>query len=199
MKSRGRRSCRTTRTSSDPVGTLNDVPFARRHGRADLHELGVDRAGSELAHAPVGFDATNPAAYPAAHWAPIRRGRPGRRRARDRRLLRAHRPRPAVGDHPRARRASPRTTPTSTSRPRPSSATSSRPWARATTAATRPSGSSSPLPKVKFWGVWDEPNYGYQLRRRRSTASRSRRSSTAGCSTSLVGAASPPATAATRS
>jgi hypothetical protein len=26
-----------------------------------------------------------------------------------------------------------------------------------------PKGASSPLPSVKFWGVWDEPNYGYQL------------------------------------
>jgi hypothetical protein len=26
-----------------------------------------------------------------------------------------------------------------------------------------PAGSSSPLPAVKFWSIWDEPNYGYQL------------------------------------
>jgi hypothetical protein len=26
-----------------------------------------------------------------------------------------------------------------------------------------PSGSSAPLPRVKFWAVWDEPNYGFQL------------------------------------
>ncbi|MEA2198985.1 MAG: polysaccharide biosynthesis protein PslG [Solirubrobacteraceae bacterium] len=26
-----------------------------------------------------------------------------------------------------------------------------------------PSGSSSPLPRVKFWAIWDEPNYGFQL------------------------------------
>ena len=26
-----------------------------------------------------------------------------------------------------------------------------------------PSGSSTPLPSVKFWSIWDEPNYGYQL------------------------------------
>jgi hypothetical protein len=26
-----------------------------------------------------------------------------------------------------------------------------------------PSGSSTPLPAVKFWSIWDEPNYGYQL------------------------------------
>jgi hypothetical protein len=26
-----------------------------------------------------------------------------------------------------------------------------------------PAGSSSPLPAVRFWAIWDEPNYGYQL------------------------------------
>lgn len=26
-----------------------------------------------------------------------------------------------------------------------------------------PAGSTSPLPAVKFWAIWDEPNYGYQL------------------------------------
>ncbi|MDQ6804134.1 MAG: hypothetical protein M3065_04035 [Actinomycetota bacterium] len=26
-----------------------------------------------------------------------------------------------------------------------------------------PPGSSSPLPAVKFWSIWDEPNYGFQL------------------------------------
>jgi hypothetical protein len=27
----------------------------------------------------------------------------------------------------------------------------------------RPSGSSTPLPRVSFWAIWDEPNYGFQL------------------------------------
>ncbi|HWF26212.1 MAG TPA: hypothetical protein VG275_12230, partial [Solirubrobacteraceae bacterium] len=26
-----------------------------------------------------------------------------------------------------------------------------------------PSGSTTPLPRVKFWAIWDEPNYGFQL------------------------------------
>jgi hypothetical protein len=26
-----------------------------------------------------------------------------------------------------------------------------------------PNGAGTPLPRVSFWGVWDEPNYGYQL------------------------------------
>jgi hypothetical protein len=27
----------------------------------------------------------------------------------------------------------------------------------------KPSGSSSPLPRVSFWSIWNEPNYGFQL------------------------------------
>ena len=48
--------------------------------------------------------------------------------------------------------------------PRPaSSATSSPRSARATTAATNPQGSTTPLPRVTFWSIWNEPNYGQDL------------------------------------
>ena len=34
---------------------------------------------------------------------------------------------------------------------------------RATAAATRPPGAAAPLPRVDFWAIWNEPNYGPDL------------------------------------
>ena len=40
----------------------------------------------------------------------------------------------------------------------------------------KPNGASTALPKISFWSIWNEPNYGSTSRRRRRTATRSRSS-----------------------
>ena len=57
--------------------------------------------------------------------------------------------------------------------------------ASATAAVHAHAARAPPLPRVSWWSIWNEPNYGPTWRRRRPTTTRSRpaRSSIAGCST----------------
>ena len=145
---------------TDPAATLDA-----------LRRLGVDRVKLFLPWAniapdsasrrmPSGFDGANPAAYPAAELGDLRHDRARRRCSRDRARPHGRRAPAAVGagiggaPGRRTRSGSPQ---------RASSAHSSGPSALATAGGTRPPGASRPLPRVSFWSIWNEPNYGPDL------------------------------------
>jgi hypothetical protein len=140
---------------------------------AELKRLGVDRVKvfvpwGELApdpnsHTRPHFDAASPAAYPAAGWATfdaIVRAAAARGVGLD---LALEAPAPLWA--------------TGTGVPRGTSSGFLGAWEPSPTefgrfvraVATRysghykPAGSSSPLPRVDFWSIWNEPNYGQQL------------------------------------
>ena len=143
----------------DPAGTL-DV----------MRSLGVTRVkimvpwrliapAPESSQPPADFRATDPAAYPAAGWSPfdaIIRDAQARHIGID---LTVTQPAPqwALG-------AGAPSKPVGVWKP---SASAFGAFMRAV--GTRysghftPTGSSAPLPRVDFWGVWNEPNYGQDL------------------------------------
>jgi len=137
---------------------------------AQLRSLGVDAVRLDINWAsiapdpnsvrpPAHFNATNPAAYPASGWAFYDAF------VRDATAdglipyltLTKPTPRWAEGPHPPVNGLAVW---------RPNADAFGR-WVRAV--ATRydghytPPGQSSPLPAVRFWSVWNEPNYGYGL------------------------------------
>jgi len=111
---------------------------------------------------PAGFSPSNPSAYPAAHWAPY----DAAVRAAAARgmgvyfVLTGPAPLWATGVAPKG---------TASHNPLvyEPSATLFGDFAAAVgkrySGSFTPPGSSTPLPAVKFWSIWDEPNYGYQL------------------------------------
>ncbi len=145
---------------ADPAGT-----------RAAARKLGVDRVrvvlpwnaiapdgGSSVR--PGGFDAADPAAYPAANWAIY--DTIAREAVKDGIGLdfTLSAPPPRWAEGPGA--------------PDPSADTQWKPSAhefglfvRAVgsrySGSYKPSGSSPPLPRVVFWAIWNEPNYGQDL------------------------------------
>ena len=135
-----------------------------------LHQLGVDRVHvylhwSDIAPAPnspvrPSFDATDPAAYPAAGWAPfdaIVRGVHARGMGLDFALV-----------PPPPRWASGKGAPDPSAQPewRPSAQEFGQ-FVRAVgirySGHYTPPGASSPLPRVAFWSIWNEPNSGVEL------------------------------------
>jgi hypothetical protein len=144
---------------SNTAGTLDE-----------LHKLGVDRVHvyvhwSDIAPAPSStqrpsFDATDPAAYPAAGWAgfdAIVRGVHARGMGIDFALVPPP-PRWASGK----------------GAPHPATQTEWRPSAPEFGQFVRaiglrysghytPPGATSPLPRVAFWSIWNEPNLGIEL------------------------------------
>jgi hypothetical protein len=144
---------------ANPSGTLDE-----------LHRLGVDTVHLYLHWADIApdptartrpsFNATDPGAYPAAGWAvfdTIVRDIRARGMSLDLALVP---PPPAWAAGPGA--PDPRTQPEW----RPSAREFGQ-FVRAV--GTRysghyvPSGGSSPLPRVDFWSIWNEPNFGVQL------------------------------------
>jgi hypothetical protein len=146
----------------DPTGTLD---VFRSLGATDVrifmswHGIAPD---PDSRTPPSAFDATNPADYPAANWAPYDAA------------VRAAAAR-GIGVYFVLTGEAPLW---ATSTPAPG-ITTLNPYVYEPSASefgdfvkavgTRydgkytPSGSSSPLPKVGFWGIWNEPNYGYDL------------------------------------
>ena len=142
---------------SDPVGTLKT-----------LRDLGVGMVRVNVAWnaiapsalsttRPKGFDATNPAAYPASGWAPYDA------------VVRT-----ATADHivvdftingPAPLWA------TGSGAPRGTTGYFRADWEPsakeygyfAQAVGTRYSGSYKGLPRVSFWSIWNEPNYGYDI------------------------------------
>ena len=95
---------------------------------------------------------------------PTTRSSRSRERGRDRGRLHAERRRPALGRGCRASRRAALTTRTGRGgRRRRRSASSPGRWANATAAPTCPAGQTAPLPRVNFWAVWNEPNFGEDL------------------------------------
>jgi len=149
---------------SDPVDTLNTF---RSLGATDVR---IFLSWESLAPAPnsrkrpSGFNATNPASYAAAGWAPY----DAAVRAAAARgmgvnfVLTGPAPLWATPVAPRGRGVTSRT-----AHDYEPSATQFGDFVEAV--GTRydghykPAGSSTPLPAVRFWAVWDEPNYGFEL------------------------------------
>jgi hypothetical protein len=147
---------------SDTVGTLDTM---RSLGVTDLR---MSMGWTSLAPDPTsrkpppGFNATSPTAYPAAEWAPY----DATVRAAAARgigvyfLLTGPAPLWATAPAPKG---------TATHNPGVYEPSASAFGAFVRAVGTRydghytPPGGSSPLPAVKFWSIWDEPNYGYQL------------------------------------
>ena len=119
--------------------------------------------GSTSHTRPAGFDAANPAAYPAANWAPfdaIVRASATRGMGVDL-ALEAPAPLWAIGQG---------VPPGTSSGFVGSWEPSAKEYGLFVKAVGKrydghytPAGESSPLPAVRFWSIWNEPNYGAQL------------------------------------
>ena len=147
---------------TDPVATLDIV---RSLGATEVrmfmswHAIAPDPDSRER---PSGFDATNPAAYPAAGWAAYDAA------------VRAAAARGIgiyfvlTGDAP-LWATSPPARGITTHNPEvyePSAAQFGQfveAVGKRYDGSYTPPGSTSPLPAVRFWGIWNEPNYGYDL------------------------------------
>lgn len=174
------------RGSSTPVAKLPPIYPNRRGPEAmftdgslqtyagptldQLKALGVDRAHvymhwTDIAPDPTSskrpvFDATNPAAYPASGWAPFD--------ALVRALAARHMGIDVDLVPPPPNWAGGKGAPHPATQPewKPSAAEFGQ-FVRAV--ATRysghyvPAGASKPLPRVGFWSIWNEPNFGIEL------------------------------------
>jgi hypothetical protein len=147
---------------SDPNATLDTF---RSLG---VTEVRISVGWSSLAPAPTsptppsGFNATDPAAYPAAAWAPYDAAvRAAAARGMGVYFLLTG-PAPLWASTP-----APPGTATHNPGVYEPSATGFGAFVTAVgkryDGSYRPSGAGSPLPAVKFWSIWDEPNYGYDL------------------------------------
>ena len=150
------------RLLSDPAGTLD---IFRSLGVTEVRiSVGWSSLAPDLTSRtrPPGFSATDPGAYPAASWAPYDAAV---RAAAARGIgvyLMLTGPAPLWASAP---------APPGTATHNPGVYEPSAPQFGAFVKAvgTRydgsftPSGATAPLPAVKFWSIWDEPNYGYQL------------------------------------
>lgn len=147
---------------ANPPGTLDTF---RSLG---VTEVRISMGWDSLAPAPTsrtvpaGFTATSPAAYPAPQWAPYDAAvRAAAARGIGIYFLLTG-PAPLWASTP-----APKGTATHNPGVYEPSATQFGDFVKAV--GTRydghytPPGSSLPLPAVKFWSIWDEPNYGFQL------------------------------------
>jgi len=155
-----------THLQANPAGTLAQIrALGAEVVRVSMPWQAVAPAPNS-AHAPRGFDASDPAAYPAANW-----------EVWDAIVLDAHRDGITVdfdlmGGAPRWARGPGRPAGNSNPNWEPSPAAYEQ-FVQAV--ATRYSGSYDPrrqalepgdpgdLPRVSFWSVWNEPNYGPSL------------------------------------
>jgi hypothetical protein len=152
-----------TRLYSDPVGTMNTFR-ALGVGMVRIIVVWAQIApGSQSHKAPRGFVAADPAAYPSGNWVPY-----------DEMIEAAHADGIRVdltlsGGAPRWAEGQ-GVPPAAVDNPywawRPSAQAFGQ-FARA--AAKRysgtyvPPGQTTPLPRVSFWGIWNEPNFGEDL------------------------------------
>ena len=143
----------------DPVGTLDEL---QRLGVDTVHVYmhWADIAPDPSSTTKPDFDATDPAAYPAAGWAPYDAIVQDTRARRMGLILDLVPPPP----HWATGKGDP--VPASEPQWRPSASEYGQ-FVRAV--ATRysghyvPPGASAPLPRVDFWSIWNEPNLGVEL------------------------------------
>jgi len=144
---------------ANPAGTLDE-----------LRRLGVDRVKVFVSWSavapdpksptpPAGFQASDPAAYPAASWAPydaMIKDATARGIGVD--LTLSNPPAWAAGP------GEPPNSPPGVWKPSPSEFGA---FVRAVgtrySGTYKPPGASAPLPRVSFWAIWNEPNYGQDL------------------------------------
>jgi hypothetical protein len=147
---------------SNPVATLNTF---RSLGVTDVRIFmgwGSIAPSPTSRKKPGGFNASNPASYPASHWAPYDTAvRDAQARGMSINFV-------LTGPAPLwATVNAPRGTPAHNPNVYEPSAAQFGQFVDAVgkryDGSYKPAGSSSPVPAVKFWAIWDEPNYGYQL------------------------------------
>ncbi|HTX46160.1 MAG TPA: hypothetical protein VMD48_07780 [Solirubrobacteraceae bacterium] len=145
---------------ADPAGTLDTL----RSLGVDIVKVFVPWNGiapdPDATTEPVGFDGSDPAAYPAANWAPydaIVRDASARGINVD---LTLSEPPPLWARGAGAPRgAGPQWEPSETLFGQFVTAVGTRYGGHYT-----PAGASSPLPRVRMWSIWNEPNYGPDLK-----------------------------------
>ncbi|HWF72870.1 MAG TPA: hypothetical protein VG186_05975 [Solirubrobacteraceae bacterium] len=149
------------RVLSDPVDTLNTF---RSLGVTDVRIFigWASIAPSPNSRRKPGFNALDPGAYPASHWAPYDAAvRDAAARGMGVNFVIAG-PAPLWATKP-----GPRGIASRTAHDYEPSAPQFGSFAYAVgkrySGHYTPSGSTTPLPAVKFWAIWDEPNYGFQL------------------------------------
>ena len=147
----------------NPAATLDAI---KRLGaaRVKVFMLWAEVAPNPLSRvAPTRFDAASPAAYSAAAWAPydtIVRDAAARGIGLDL-SLGAPAPRWATGSG-----LPPGTAPSFVGSWKPSAKAFGsfvEAVAKRYSGSYKPPGEASPLPRVNFWSIWNEPNYGQQL------------------------------------
>jgi hypothetical protein len=133
--------------------------------------LGTDRArlyvtwsalapNPQAAHPPAGFDAANPAAYPAANWAAVDAIIRDARAARVGIDLTVGGSAPAWANGP----GEPVGGPPGVWKPNPKAfGAFVHAIGERYSGHYAPPGASAPLPHVDFWSIWNEPNYGVEL------------------------------------
>ena len=146
----------------DPLGTLKTLKAL------GVQDVRVDIRWNTIAPdptsrtAPSGFDASNPASYPPASWAPYDRAIATAHNAGIGVLATVGGPAPAWAegaDDPRQAGE-----PAGIWKPSPAAF-----GAFVKAVATRygggyrPRGAPGPLPRITFWSLWNEPNYGQDL------------------------------------
>jgi hypothetical protein len=145
---------------ADPAGTLDTL----RSLGVDVVKVFVPWNGiapdPDVTREPAGFDGSDPAAYPAANWAPYDAiVRDARARGIDVDLTLSGPP-PLWARGARAPRgAGPQWEPSETLFGQFVAAVGTRYGGHYT-----PAGASSPLPRVRMWSIWNEPNYGPDLK-----------------------------------
>ncbi|HWF74103.1 MAG TPA: hypothetical protein VG186_12200 [Solirubrobacteraceae bacterium] len=146
---------------TNPTGTLN---LFRSLGATDVR---IFMGWGSIAPSPNSrrqprFSANNPSSYPASHWAPYDAAvRAAAARGMGVNFLLAG-PAPLWATKP-----APRAVTSRTAHDYEPNAAQFGAFVAAVgkrySGHYRPSARSAPLPRVKFWAVWDEPNYGFQL------------------------------------
>ena len=152
-----------TQVLSNPTGTLQT-----------LRDLGVGMVRVNLTwnqiapsanstHRPAGFNATNPAAYPAGGWAPY--DAVVRTAAADHITRRLHdqRSRAAVGDRLGSAKGNHRILPGGLGALGAEFGLFVKAVGTRYSGSYKPAGSATALPRVSFWSIWNEPNYGYDI------------------------------------
>ncbi len=149
---------------SNPVGTLQ---ILRQLGVSRVRLLvqwGAIAPASGSHHAPPGFDASDPAAYPAANWAPYDAAVRAAQAADIPLLLTLTGPAPLWATGPGFPAHTGSIISPGVWKPSPRDfGRFVRAIGRRYGGTYRPPRQATPLPRVSNWSIWNEANYGYDL------------------------------------